>query len=202
MHRKTLPTLPLLLIVLALAVPAVASGQTGGLDEYQEGAPTAGGEQSGVPGGTNHGGDGTRGGNGQANGSGNQGGSSDPSGSATTPAPTGQANATQTPAGGGSTASANQNTSQGRGAAEARTGDAAGGRADSSRASTPSDTAVAVPSQVSATVPAVDDGGWDLDGVLAIALVLLAVGVIGTFLYQRKYGVVAPAPNRPAHSSS
>src|SRR4051812_16214953 len=56
MRRTLIQLTSAILLAGTLVLPAVASAQTGGLDEYQEGAPTPGGEQGGVPGGTGGGG--------------------------------------------------------------------------------------------------------------------------------------------------
>src|SRR5262245_53812090 len=57
MHRRTLLTFALA-TTLVIGVPGAATAQTGGLDESQAGAPTAGGEAAGVPGSTGNHGDG------------------------------------------------------------------------------------------------------------------------------------------------
>ena len=185
--------LTILVAIGALALaPAWASAQTGGLDEYQEGVPTAGGDQSGVPGGVHNASDPQDGQGNAANGGSGPGGgdASSASPSDSTPSPA------RSPGPGATT-----NSHETRGAAASGSGGgSASGEANSTAGSAAAGAPRTVSTATSAPVEATaivapshrDDPGMGL--VLLIAICLLAFGAIGTILYQRKYSDLTVAP--------
>ncbi len=196
MHRKTLLTLSLLAAVAATA-PTGALAQSGGLDEYQEGAPTAGGEQSGVPGGGNQGDGGSSNGGNSSNGSGAD-DSSDPAVSPTT-----DPSATPQGTGGSIPSGPSDGSVSGSSGTELQPSGSPGSPRASGSPSVPARGApVPVTNEVAVAPAPFNDRTADLRGILALALALVAMGAVGTFLYRRKYGDIASPRARPVGRQS